>query len=151
MIGESYSNSRNSLDNPHHRKPLTEQLIDTGVHLTKHPSYWSSSSPHHEHTDYRKAAEAIHLTSPRLADPYPPPPDMKMSREDKYYSRRRYDASEFLLTIQQVDLLNAQCNRLTQILSQNFNYLMFNADLKAAIIRRITWKKEYDIQTYHRP
>ena len=76
---------------------------------------------------------------------------MKISREDKYYSRRRHAASEFLLTIQQVDLLHAQCNRLTRLTWQNFNYLMFNANLKAAIIRRIGWKAEYDIHTYHRP
>ena len=140
-----------NVDNPHHRPKLTKQLIDIGVDLTKHPESWSSSPSQHEHGDYRKAAEAIHLTSPRLADWYRNPPDMKVSPEDEYYSHRRHAACDFLLTIQQVDLLNAQCNRLTRIPWHHFNYLMFNADLKAALIRRMTWQKVYDMETYHRP
>ena len=62
IITDQYSNSR-VIDNPHNRQPLTKQLIDTGVHLTQHPTYYNDNAPHHEHTDYHKVATDIHLTS----------------------------------------------------------------------------------------
>ena len=138
------------IDRNDHNAPrieIDEQSINHGVAMLKHPEQYTDLE---NVPTIAAAKDALNKSFPLLAPAWPNHNLFRSTQEDRYWNGRRSRARKFLLTLEQANLLNDQCNPITRLPLREWRQYSYQADLSAAIVRRLQSWTPYNITDYQR-
>jgi hypothetical protein len=130
----------------HRRWSISMASVQHGVDMLEKSSIPEADSD----ADAKAALDALLQSFPPLHNDYPDRNLFRLSPEDEYWLVRRNSARQYLLTLEQANLLTIQCNPVTRIPLVLWQSLSHQADLSASIIRRIQSRTAYEANNYHR-